>query len=87
MPGTRVEALSRSQVQAGIQKDLFAKAEAHLNARRAKVSGKTAPNMRGLQYAPDGFPVPGETDPVPENKARLVAIALIGFAVGAFVLG
>lgn len=87
MPGTRVEALSRSQVQVGIQQDLFAKAEAQLTAKRVKAPIKSAPTMRGMQYAPDGFPVPGESVPVPENKVRLAAIAVIGFAIGAFVLG
>lgn len=78
MAGTRVEALSRLDVQRGIQQDLFAKAERQLTQRRLKERGfASAQNMR-LHFAHSGFVTPKKPTGTVRQILRAVVLSLTG---------
>ena len=78
MSGTRIEALSRMDVQNTIQRDLFAKAETHMAQCRAKASPRAGTtHMRGMQYAAHGYQVPSDSKQFLSPLTRMAVLALV----------
>ncbi|MGH1414655.1 MAG: hypothetical protein ACRBB0_14280 [Pelagimonas sp.] len=79
MAGTQVEALSRLEVQSGIQRDLFAKAEAHMEKHRKKAlaNAQAHMRMRGFPQAQSGFHIPEKTTPFLSPLTRFTVLVLL----------
>ncbi|WP_299928328.1 hypothetical protein [uncultured Pelagimonas sp.] len=79
MAGTRMEALSRMDVQSGIQRDLFAKADEQMARHRANKASASQSHMhrRGLQYAHSGFHIAEDEGQFLSPITRLVVLALV----------
>ncbi len=79
MAGTRIEALSRMDVQSSIQRDLFAKADAEMVRHRAKrtTASQTQMKLRGLPYAHSGFHIANDEGQFLSPMTRLVVLAFV----------